>query len=41
MGLPRNPHRADLRFESTRQGAALFLRTFGRSAYQVKPREQG
>lgn len=38
MGLPRNPHCADLRFVSARGGASLYLSTFGRSVYVVRLR---
>jgi hypothetical protein len=38
LGLPRNPHCADLRFVSTRSSASLYLSTFGRSVYVVRLR---
>jgi hypothetical protein len=38
LGLPRNPHCADLRFASSYSGAWLYLSTFGRSVYVVRLR---
>jgi hypothetical protein len=38
LGLPRNPHCADIRFVSAPGAAAVYLSTFGRSVYVVSLR---